>query len=56
MSSLIRNKNDTNSSMKETEKERTSLVQILDELIYHMNSTRTVFKVMILSSFILAPS
>ncbi len=55
MSSPIRNKNDTNSSMKEAEKERISLVQILDELIFHMNSTRTVFKVMILSSLILAP-
>lgn len=57
MSSSIRKDNDANSSIKETEKEeeKTSLVQILDELIYHMNSTRTTFKVMILSSFILAP-
>jgi hypothetical protein len=53
MSSSVRNENDENNSIKE--KEKTSLVQILDELIFHMNSTRTVFKVMILSSFILAP-
>ena len=53
MSSSISNQNDENNSIKE--KEKTSLVQILDELIYHMNSTRTVFRVMILSSLILAP-
>jgi hypothetical protein len=44
-------------SIKETEKEhnKTSVVELLDELISHMNAIRSVFKVMILSSFILAP-
>jgi hypothetical protein len=43
--------------MGDTEKgqNKTSAIELLDELISHMNSTRTVFKVMILSSFILAP-
>jgi hypothetical protein len=44
-------------SIKETEKEhnKTSVVELLDALISHMNAIRSVFKVMILSSFILAP-
>jgi hypothetical protein len=39
----------------EREQDKTSVPELLDELILHMNSVRSVFKVMILSSFILAP-
>lgn len=48
---------DANKAKKETENEqdKTSVPELLDELILHMNSIRSVFKVMILSSFILAP-
>lgn len=48
---------DSNNIIRDTEKERnkTSVVELLDELISHMNSTRSVFKIMILSSFVLAP-
>jgi hypothetical protein len=51
------NKNDGDNSIKDTEKEhnKTSVVELLDALISHMNAVRSVFKVMILSSFILAP-
>jgi hypothetical protein len=51
------NKNDGDNSVKDTEKEhnKTSVVELLDALISHMNAVRSVFKVMILSSFILAP-
>ncbi len=45
--------NDSNNSIKDQNK--TSVIELLDELISHMNTTRSVFKVMILSSFILAP-
>jgi uncharacterized membrane protein len=56
MSSKSKDKNEDN-SIKETETihSKTSVVELLDELISHMNTTRSVFKVMILSSFILAP-
>jgi hypothetical protein len=47
------NDNNSNNSIKDQNK--TSVVELLDELISHMNTTRSVFKVMILSSFILAP-
>ena len=49
--------NEGDNSIKETETvhSKTSVVELLDELISHMNTTRNVFKVMILSSFILAP-
>ena len=49
--------NDGDNSTKDTEKEhnKTSVVELLDALISHMNAIRSVFKVMILSSFILAP-
>ena len=49
--------NDGDNSIKDTEKEhkKTSVVQLLDALISHMNAIRSVFKVMIVSSFILAP-
>jgi hypothetical protein len=53
--SSVSDDNDTNNSIKETENDKTSVVELLDELISHMNATRNVFKVMILSSFILAP-
>ncbi|MFZ0896345.1 MAG: hypothetical protein WAZ77_17740 [Candidatus Nitrosopolaris sp.] len=48
---------DGDNSIKDTEKEhnKTSVVELLDALICHMNAIRSVFKVMILSSFILAP-
>ena len=51
------NKNDGDNSIKDTEKEhnKTSVVELLDALISHMNAVRSVFKLMILSSFILAP-
>jgi hypothetical protein len=51
------NKNDEDNSIKDTEKEhnKTSVVELLDALISHLNAIRSVFKVMILSSFILAP-
>jgi hypothetical protein len=51
------NNNDGDNSIKDTEKEhnKTSVVELLDALISHMNAVRSVFKVMILSSFILAP-
>jgi hypothetical protein len=56
MSSKSKN-NDGDNSIKDTEKEhnKTSVVELLDALISHMNAIRSVFKVMILSSFILAP-
>jgi hypothetical protein len=49
--------NDGDNSIKDTERghTKTSVVELLDELVSHMNTTRGVFKVMILSSFILAP-
>jgi hypothetical protein len=49
--------NDGDNSIKDTEKEhnKTSVVELLDALISHMNAIRSVFKVMILSSFVLAP-
>src|SRR5215472_14998183 len=47
--------NDTPNLKTTTESEKTSIVELLDELISHMNATRNVFKIMILSSFILAP-
>ena len=49
--------NDGDNSIKDTEKDhnKTSVVELLDALLSHMNAIRSVFKVMILSSFILAP-
>lgn len=40
---------------KESGYTKTSVIELLDELISHMNTTRSVFRVMILSSFILTP-
>jgi hypothetical protein len=53
--SSVRDDNDTNNLKTTTDSEKTSIVELLDELISHMNATRNVFKIMILSSFILAP-
>src|SRR5215472_16929286 len=46
-------KNSTNPAEKVQNK--TSVIHLIDELVSHMNRTRGVFKMMILSSFILAP-
>src|SRR5215472_292682 len=48
---------DSSNSTDGTEKshDKTSVIQLIDELVSHMNRTRGVFKMMILSSFILAP-
>ncbi|MGB8933662.1 MAG: hypothetical protein WCC17_00985 [Candidatus Nitrosopolaris sp.] len=48
---------ESNKSTNGTEKvqNKTSVIRLIDELVSHMNRTRGVFKVMILSSFILAP-
>ena len=53
MAPSVGNDNDSNNFIKDQNK--TSVVELLDVLISHMNTTRSVFKVMILSSFILAP-
>ena len=57
MVSSDNNNNDSDNTTKDTEKDqnKTSVVELLDELISHMNTARSVFKVMIISSFILAP-
>jgi hypothetical protein len=48
--------NDASGSVKDAHEEnKVSAPELLDELIMHMNSMRNVFKVMILSAFILAP-
>ncbi|PWU80868.1 MAG: hypothetical protein DLM72_10035 [Candidatus Nitrosopolaris wilkensis] len=49
--------NDGDNSIKDTKKEhnKTRVVEQLDALISHLNAIRSVFKVMILSSFVLAP-
>jgi hypothetical protein len=48
---------DSNNSTNDKEKvqNQTGVIQLIDELVSRMNRTRSVFKVMILSSFILAP-
>ena len=57
MVSSDNNNNDSDNTIKDTEKDqnKTSVVELLDELISQMNTARSVFKVMIISSFILAP-
>jgi hypothetical protein len=57
MSSSKSNDNDSNNSINDTKKDQyeNSVVELLDELIAHMNTARSVFKVMIISSFVLAP-
>jgi hypothetical protein len=46
-----------NNSTNGTEKvqNKSSVIQLIDELVSHMDRTKGVFKIMILSSFILAP-
>jgi len=48
---------DSNKSTNDNEKtqDKANVIQLIDELVSHMNRTRGVFKMMILSSFILAP-
>jgi hypothetical protein len=46
-------KNSTNHTEKVQNK--TSVIHLIDELVSHMNRTRGLFKLMILSSFVLAP-
>ena len=38
-----------------TPERRESISEVLDDLIYHLNTTRSTFTFMIISSFILAP-
>jgi hypothetical protein len=40
---------------RENVQNKASIIQIIDELISHMNRTKSVFKLMIISSFILSP-
>ncbi|HKR57623.1 MAG TPA: hypothetical protein VJR67_02015 [Candidatus Nitrosopolaris sp.] len=48
--------NDASGSIKDAQEEdKISAPEVLDELIFHMNSMRKAFKVMILSAFVLAP-
>ena len=46
---------DNSTNGREKSQDKSSVIQLIDELVYHMNRTRDVFKLMILSSFILAP-
>ncbi len=48
---------DSKSFRDDTEKaqDKTNAIQLIDELVSHMNKTRGVFKTMIISSFVLAP-
>ena len=43
------------SSVKDTPR-RESIFEVLDELIFHMNTTRNIFTLLIASAFILAPA
>jgi hypothetical protein len=45
-----RSNNSTNG--RENIQNKASVIQIIDELISHMNRTKSVFKLMIISSFI----
>jgi hypothetical protein len=49
----VHSNNSTNRPEKPQDK--SSVIQLIDELVSHMNRTRSVFRMMILSSFILAP-
>jgi hypothetical protein len=48
---------DSNDSTKDKVKvqNKPNVIQLIDELLSHISRTRSIFKVMILSSFILAP-
>ncbi len=41
--------------MSDSEKRRGSIFEVLDELIFHLNTTKNMFTFLIVSSFILAP-
>lgn len=41
--------------MSEPEKHRGNIFEVLDELIFHLNTTKSTFTFMIITSFILAP-
>ncbi len=41
--------------MSEPEKRRNNIFEVLDELIFHLNTTKSMFTLLILSSFVLAP-
>jgi hypothetical protein len=40
---------------KEKQEKRDNIFEVLDDLIYHLNTTRNMFTFLIISSFILAP-
>ena len=41
--------------MSDPERRRNNIFEVLDELIFHLNTTKNMFTFMIVSSFILAP-
>ena len=41
--------------MSEPERRRNNIFEVLDELIFHLNTTKSMFTLLIVSSFILAP-
>lgn len=41
--------------MSDIEKRRSTIFEVLDQLIFHLNTTRNMFTILIVSSFILAP-
>lgn len=49
------NSNDTADNKRSTSKNNVTVFELLDELISHMNTTKNIFTLLILSSFILAP-
>ena len=55
MSSDASDAESKDSNRTEKVQNKTSVVHLIDELVSHMNRTRGLFKLMILSSFILAP-
>ena len=38
-----------------SDRKRNSIFEVLDELIFHLNTTKSMFTFLIISSFILAP-
>src|SRR5688572_30824055 len=41
--------------MSDPERQRNNIFEVLDELIFHLNTTKSMFTLLIVSSFILAP-
>jgi len=41
--------------MSDSERRRSGIFEVLDELIFHLNTTKNMFTLLIVSSFILAP-